>query len=557
MPARKLVMILLIGVLFSCNKSSSENPAVNTGRNISITAISVDGVPLANSAYNVQLQPEIKLVFNEPVQPASVAAAVQLMNGTTSALPVTAKLQQNDSVLLIKPNSLLQYLSQYHLVLTTALKSASGGSLITPADKIIITKIDSAPKFPLLTTNELLTLVQQKTFNYFWQLAHPVSGLARERNTSGDLVTTGGTGFGVMAIVTGIHRNFITSAQGLARLKTMVSFLNNKARKFHGAFPHWLNGSSGAVIPFSAKDDGADLVETAYLVMGLLTARQYFDGNTADEIALRADINTLCSNVEWNWFRKANENQLYWHWSENFGWTINQPIRGWNECLITYVLAAASATYGINAEVYKNGFTANGGAGFLNGQVYDGVKLPLGPAFGGPLFFAHYSFMGINPNGLSDVYANYDTQNIHHTLINYNYCKNNPKQFFGYSAAVWGLSASDIPGGYAASSPTNDIGVITPTAALSSMPYTPEESIRALEFYYYTLGDKVWKDYGFTDAFSLHQLWFADSYLAIDQGPILIMIENYRSKLLWNLFTSCPEVKTGMQTLGFKAPYLQ
>ena len=120
-----------------------------------------------------------------------------------------------------------------------------------------------------------------------------MSGLSRERNTSGDLVTSGGSGFGVMAIVTGINRGFITRAQGLARLQTMVSFLKNTAVKVKGAFPHWLNGNTGAIIPFSSNDNGADLVETSYLMMGLLTARQYFNGVDAAEATLRTDINTL------------------------------------------------------------------------------------------------------------------------------------------------------------------------------------------------------------------------------------------------------------------------
>jgi hypothetical protein len=357
-----------------------------------------------------------------------------------------------------------------------------------------------------------------------------------------------------MAIPVGINRNFITRAQGLTRMQTIVNFLKNTAQKFHGAFPHWLNGSTGVVIPFSTKDNGADLVETSYLVQGLLCARQYFTDAGVAETALRNDINAICNGVEWNWFRNGGQNVLYWHWSPSYNWEMNLPIRGWNECLVTYVLAASSPTFGIPAAVYNNGWKAS--AGFLNGNTYFGYQLPLGPSQGGPLFFSHYSFLGINPNGLTDASANYATQTKNHTLINYNYCKANPRSFFGYSDSVWGLTASDIEGGYTASSPTNDVSVIAPTAALSSFPYTPNESMAALKFFYYVLGDKIWKEYGFVDAFSLHNTWFANSFLAIDQGPIIVMIENHRSGLLWNLFTSCPEVKTGMLSLGFTAPYL-
>lgn len=357
-----------------------------------------------------------------------------------------------------------------------------------------------------------------------------------------------------MAIVTGINRNFISHAQGLARMQTIVAFLKNTAQTFHGAFPHWLNGATGVVIPFSTKDNGADLVETSYLMQGLLCARQYFNDPGAAETTLRADINTIFNRVEWSWFRQNNQDVLYWHWSPSGGFNINMQIKGWNECLITYVMAASSTTFSIPKSVYTNGWA--GDPGFKNGGSFFGYQLPLGPSVGGPLFFEHYSFLGINPNSLTDTYANYTDQTKNHTLINYNYCKQNPKGNFGYSDSIWGLTASDIPNGYSASSPTNDLGVIAPTAAISSLPYTPAESMAALKFFYYVLGDKIWKQYGFADAFSLKELWFANSYLAIDQGPIIVMIENYRSGLLWDLFTSCPEVKTGMKNLGFSAPYL-
>jgi hypothetical protein len=378
--------------------------------------------------------------------------------------------------------------------------------------------------------------------------------MARERNSSGDIVTSGGTGFGVLAIIAGIGRNFITRAEGLSRMQKIVGFLKNTAQRFHGAFPHWLNGSTGAVVPFSEKDDGADLVETSYLIQGLLTARQYFNGGSAEEIQLRNDINNLWNEVEWDWFRQNNQEVLYWHWSSNFNWEMNHPVKGWNECLITYVLAASSTTHSIPKTVYDNGWASGGG--MINNNSYGGIQLPLGEPYGGPLFFAHYSFLGINPKDLSDFYAKYWDQNTNHTLINKNYCKSNPKNYFGYSDSCWGLTASDIPGGYTASSPTNDVSVIAPTAAISSLPYTPTESMKALKFYYYVLGDKLWKEYGFVDAFSLHNLWFADSFLAIDQGPIIVMIENYRTALLWDLFMSCPEIKTGMTGLGFQSPHL-
>jgi hypothetical protein len=552
-----LIALTALFVLPQCTKKASPQPQPPAVKPVAAKDIFLDNTVFLNTIYGAAVLPEITIRFTEPVNPATVNGAVSL-SGPAGVVSVTTLLQNNDSVIKVKPVSSLTFLSKYRFSVSATLKSASGGNFTSAVNNDFITKIDSTPKFPVISDNALLDIVQQQTFKYFWDYGHPVSGLARERsNATPETVTSGGSGFGIMAIPVGIHRNFITRAQGLARMQTMVAFLKNTAQKFHGAFPHWLNGTTGVVIPFSTKDNGADLVETSYLMAGLLTARQYFNGADAAETNLRTDINTLYNNVEWNWFRNGNQNVLYWHWSPNFNWDMNLPIRGWNECLITYILAASSPTHGIPASVYSTGWTANGANGFTNGNSYYGYNLPLGPRLGGPLFFAHYSFLGINPNGLNDAYASYQTQTKNHTLINYEYCKANPNGNFGYSDQCWGLTASDINNGYTASAPDNDVSVIAPTAALSSFPYTPAESMKALKFFYYTLGDKIFKDYGFVDAFSLKQLWYASSFLAIDQGPIIVMIENYRSQLIWNLLTSCPEIKNGMKNvLGFTAPYL-
>ncbi|MBL7702519.1 MAG: Ig-like domain-containing protein [Ferruginibacter sp.] len=505
--------------------------------------------------YNIKLSPAIRLSFNNAVDRSTVGSITLKENGSTG-VGAGVNYENGDSTVVLNPSAALKALTRYTVDGTATLKSVKGGAMSSNFSITLVTQIDSTDKFPVLSDNALLDLVQQQTFKYFWDYGHPVSGLARERsNATPETVTSGGSGFGIMAIPVGINRNFITRAQGLARMQTIVTFLKNTAQKFHGAFPHWLNGTTGAVIPFSTKDNGADLVETSYLMAGLLTARQYFSGGDAAETSLRNDINAIWNAVEWNWFRQGGQNVLYWHWSPNYNWDMNHKIQGWNECLITYIMAASSTTFGIPQVVYKEGFARNGS--MQNGNTYYGYQLPLGSPNGGPLFFAHYSFLGVNPTGLSDTYANYQTQNTNHTKINYEYCKANPKGFFGYSNLVWGLTASDVPNGYNANEPNNDIGVISPTAAISSMPYTPTESMNALKFFYYKLGDKIWKQYGFVDAFSLKDLWYADSFLAIDQGPEIIMIENYRSGLIWNLFTSCPEVKNGMKNvLGFTAPYL-
>ncbi len=554
---RSFVCVCVVVIAFSsCKKGGGDSPApVTPPAVLKLTGAMIDGQPASPPLSGVRLLPVVQLSFDNKVDKITVATAVSLTTSSAVAVTYSASYAAGDSIVRLQPTTPLLPLTKYQLSTTIALKSSAGGVLNNSSSIQFTTGIDSTDKFAILTDSALVTLVQQQTFKYFWDFGHPVSGLARERsNGDNNLVTSGGSGFGVMALLAGINRGFISRAQGVIRLQTMVSFLKNTAQRFHGAYPHWLNGTTGAVIPFSTKDDGADLVETAYLIEGLLCARQYFNANDGAETALRNDINFIWQSVEWNWFRKSNENVLYWHWSPNYNWDMNVQIRGWNECLITYALAASSPTYSIPKVVYDNGWASNGG--MKNGAVYYGYPLPLGPNLGGPLFFEHYSFLGINPNGLTDAYANYGTQTINHTKINYEYCKTNPKGYYGYSDQCWGLTASDIPAGYTASSPTNDVGVIAPTAALSSFPYTPTESMKALKFFYYKLGDKLWGDYGFKDAFSLHEPWFASSYLAIDQGPIVVMMENYRSGLLWNLFMSCPEVKTGMTALGFQSPHL-
>jgi hypothetical protein len=410
-----------------------------------------------------------------------------------------------------------------------------------------------------ISDSALLDLVQKQTFRYFWDFADSVSGLARERSNKtreygNEVVTTGGSGFGIMAIIVAADRHWITRDTAVKHLLKSVNFLL-KANSYHGIFPHWLNGSTGVTIPFSRKDDGADIVETSYLFEGLLCARQYFNQQNPLENQLRNKINSLWTGAEWSWHQRDGGNSLYWHWSPNNGWAMNFEIRGWNECLITYVLGASSPTYPITENVYRKCWAESNH--FINGRTYYGINLPLGFPFGGPLFFAQYSFMGLNPHGLKDKYADYWEQNYNHTLINYKHCVLNPNQFKGYGENCWGLTASDTYNGYNAQSPNNDFGTITPTAALSSFPYTPEYSMKALKHFYYDLGDKIWGTYGFVDAFNESKNWYAESYLAIDEGPIVVMIENYRSGLLWKLFMSSPEIQNGLVKLGFESPLLK
>ncbi len=542
-------IFFIFSILFSLSACQKDEDEPQPGP-FQLNEIVIDGVSDGTNSYDkVNTTAPIFLKFSASVDRNTVPLNIELFNNESSKISLNFSYEKNDSLIKISPNEAYKMYSSYTLNVLPNLKSKQGALIFTGKSITFTTGIDSTNKFPVISDEELLTLVQKQTFKYFWDFGHPTSGMARERSTSGNTVTTGGTGFGIMAMIVAAERGFVPRQDALNRIQKIVSFLKNKCTSYHGAYAHWINGETGVTQPFSPNDNGADLVETSFLFEGLLTARQYFKLENEGEKQLRNDINQLWEAIDWTWFQQNGQKKLFWHWSPDYGWEKNLAITGWNECLITYILAASSPTHPITKEVYDQGWAKNGG--MKNGQSYYGYTLPLGAANGGPLFFTHYSFLGLNPKGLSDTYADYWVQNTHHALINYNYCVANPKKQSGYSPDCWGLTASDGNAGYSAHSPNNDVGVIAPTAALASMPYTPEESMRALHFFYYKLGNSLWKDYGFVDAFNLSANWFDHQFLAIDQGPIIVMIENYRTGLLWKTFMSCPEVQSGLTKLGF------
>ena len=298
-----------------------------------------------------------------------------------------------------------------------------------------------------LSDSALLDVVQRQTFRYFWHAAHPVSGLALERSNTvlaehywdyineawdepnfsktpfgPDAGAIGGTGFGIMSIIVAVQRGWIGRDTGVGRLIKIADFLIT-ADCYHGIYPHFMNAATGKTIPFDRLDDGADIVETSYLLMGFLCAREYFNGNAAREVYLRKRINQMWGAANWNWHTN-NQNKLYWHWSPNNDFDMNFPVWGYNECLITYIMAAASPNHAISKDVYNGSWV--GSTGFKNGSKYYGYVLPLGnydKDKGGPLFFEQYTFQGINPNGLKDSVGNdYFLQGRNHTLINRAYC---------------------------------------------------------------------------------------------------------------------------------------
>jgi hypothetical protein len=413
-----------------------------------------------------------------------------------------------------------------------------------------------------MSDDELLTMLQEAAFQYYWDGGEPHSGMAHE-NMPGDdrIVATGASGFAIEAILVGVDRHFITRAQGLARLARIVNFLE-RAPRYHGAWSHYMNGATAQTMPlFGMLDNGGDLVETAFITQGLLTARQYFNGPAPGERDLYQRITKLWEGIEWDWYRDyAQSDYLYWHWSPQWGFQIHHPLIGFNEVMVVYLLAMASPTHGVPAEMYYSGWAGQGeralayrqgwsgsadGNHYGNGNTYFGIKLDVGVGTGGPLFFTHYSFMGFDPHALHDRYtASYFENNRNIALINRAYCIANPKHYTGYGADTWGLTASDGPTGYKTPAPDaeNDTGTITLTGALASFPYTPEASMAAFKHYYRDLGAQLWDIYGPRDAFNPTVNWVSPIYMGLNQAPIVVMVENYRTGLLWKTFMSNPEV---------------
>lgn len=408
-----------------------------------------------------------------------------------------------------------------------------------------------------MTDDELLTMVQEASFSYYWEGAEPHSGLARESIPGDpDMIAVGGSGFGIMSLVVGAERGFAPREQIVDRMLRITNYLAH-ADRYHGAWPHFLSGSTGHLLPaFGIYDDGADIVETSFLMQGLLAARGCFTRDTPKERQLREEITALWRGVEWDWFNATPEHDaLYWHWSPDFGFHKKNRLGGWNETLIPYLLGIASPTHPIPASLYYSGWCSEGNPArhFGKPSSWYGIPLTVADPNGttGPLFFTHYSFMGYDPRGVRDKYANYFVNNRNMSIIQQKYAIANPRHFAGYGADDWGMSAVTGPHGYRAfHPPTTDDGTLAPTAAMGAYAYTPEASLLALKHFYRDLGPALWDVYGFRNAFNLAEDWYATGELALNQGPQTVMIENGRTRLVWHSFMSNPEMPAMQKKIG-------
>ncbi|MCD8539838.1 MAG: Ig-like domain-containing protein, partial [Leadbetterella sp.] len=368
---KKLLVILPL-IAWSCSKGDEDTPPAE---NLFVHKISLEGEAVSGTPpVETSLQPEIRVEFSQALDPAtSFRSWITLLNKNSEMIALDY--QVSDKTLIVKPPVDLGGFQKYTFIIRKGLSSAAKGTLQNEQSFLFYTTHDQKDKFERIPAEALLDKVQAQTFKYFWDFAHASSGMIRERSSSTTTVTTGGTGFGLMAILVGVERKFITRNEGLERVRKITTFLES-ADSYHGAYSHWYNGDTGKTQPFSTRDNGADLVETSFLFMGLLAAGEYFGDSD-----LTRRIEGLYQKVEWNFFLNGTES-LFWHWSPDYGFELNLKIRGWNEALMTYVLAAGSEKYAIEKTNYINGWTRNGG--FVNGSMHHGIRLPLGPDYGGP-----------------------------------------------------------------------------------------------------------------------------------------------------------------------------
>lgn len=521
------------GIIFNQSEKNG------TARTILIDDIaafqSIDFIPPASNFSAMGYDSHAELNWNFPMDNLTYMVLASFDNGQTFELRgETTENYYLDFVPVKGKNSTVIY----RLVATTQGKLSEA--------------VESTALISDFTDDELLEMLQQYTFRYFWEGAHQASGMALERsNGNANTVASGASGMGLMAMIAAHEREWRPRDSIKERVLAIFQFLE-QCDRHHGAWSHWYNAQTYRTQPFSTKDNGGDLVETSYVAAGLIAVKNYFTGTDQLSLQIREKADRLWREIEWSWYRNNNQNVLYWHWSPNYAFDMNMKINGWNECLVTYLLAAASPTHSIPAQVYHQGWAQNGN--MVRKRTYYQHEISLSPDWGGPLFWLHYSFLGINPEGLKDQYADYWLENVNTVKIHHAYAVDNPKNHNNYSEKNWGLTASDDPSGYTAHQPVNnDNGTISPTAALSSIPYTPEESMKALNYFYRERGADLFGKYGPYDAFNDNLNWVQKAYIGIDQGPIVVMTENYRSGLIWDLVMNDPDVKNGLIKLNFQS----
>ena len=410
--------------------------------------------------------------------------------------------------------------------------------------------VDNDNTYSPAVMRNLMDEHEQKVISYFTAGANSATGMAYNSSTDKATLTTGASGFGIMSLVVGVERGWLQRDEAVDQIVRIVRFLK-KADRFAGAWAHWYN-QSGKIVPFGNQNQAGEIVETAFMMGGLLTACEYFNGNSAGEIEMREATEYFWNTIEWNHF--VRNGHMYWIWHQDSD-SYELPLIGWHETLLVYVLAmAAPEEHRVSESVYRSCWQ---GYNFSHsGRETYGYELPLGSDLGGPLFLSQYSFLGLDPRRMMDSHCYYWAQNQNHTMVNRHYCVYEAPADNMYSASNWGLTACGGCGShpaYLSRDPENDDGVIAPTAAISAFPYTPFYSAQVLlnlERNYPKLNGK----YGFGVAYCPAEKAVSSEYLAMEHAPMAIMMENYRSGLIWKLLMRNALVQRGLQAAGIAEP---
>lgn len=403
---------------------------------------------------------------------------------------------------------------------------------------------------------EFLEYLQRACFGFFWYEANPTNGLIRDRSTVSSPCSIAAVGFGLTAIAVGIDHGWITRAQGRERVRQTLQTFWEKPQGTNaggvighrGWFYHFLDMTT-ATRTWTCE---LSSIDTALLLAGVLYARQYFTNAEPDEAAIRALADALVNRVDWDWMRNGQD-ALSMGWKPESGFLGSRWV-GYNEAMILYLLGLGAATNPLPPTSWT-AWTSSYQWRTNYGQRY--VPFP-------PLFGHQYSHCWVDFRHVADTYmrgkeSTYFANSRRATLAQRAYCIANPGGFAGYGSNVWGLTACDGPGtgGYAgytargAPPPQNDDGTIAPTAVGGSVPFAPEVCVPTLRHFYERSRTNLWTGYGFRDAFNLTAGWWDPDVLGIDQGPIVLMIENHRTQRVWKRFTPAPEIQRGLARAGF------
>lgn len=401
----------------------------------------------------------------------------------------------------------------------------------------------------------ILDSQQKKMIDFFMSGADQTSGMCLNSSQWGGTMTTGATGMGFMNIITGVERGWISREEGLDQILKVVKFLD-KADRYHGSWSHWY-GTDGKTKPFGNQIVAGEIVETAFVMTGLIAAKEYFNGSDTKEVELRNYVDKFWNEIDWSNF--VHNDKLYWIWhSDKAGdKAYEHALTGWNETLIVYILAlAAPEGHNISPDVYQKCWQSNGGIYRENQKVY-GYEQPLGrPANMEGLFLAQYSFLGLDPRHMADQYINYWNHVTAYTMINRHYCVYEAPESHGYSETDWGITACEGAGPateYKGRTPSNDDGVLCTSASVSSFPYTPfycAQVLLNLNQNWSFMNGK----YGFKTSYHPASGKASSYYLGMEHAPQAVMIENYRSGLLWNLVMRNGHIKKGFELAGIAEP---